>query len=40
MILHKFLNVTGPENHEEGERRDMEEDAPGDEREDGGVRGG
>jgi hypothetical protein len=31
MILHEFLNVTGPENHREGDRRDVREEAPGDE---------
>jgi len=31
MILHEFLNVTGPVNHREGERRDVREEAPGDE---------
>jgi hypothetical protein len=31
MILHEFLNVTGPVNHGEGERRDAREGAPGDE---------
>jgi len=31
MILHEFLNVTGPVNHREGERRDAREGAPGDE---------
>jgi hypothetical protein len=32
MILHEFLNVTGPENHREGDWRDVREEAPGDER--------
>jgi len=31
MILHEFLNVTGPVNHGEGERREVKEEAPGDE---------
>ncbi len=31
MILQEFLNVTGPVNHGEGERRDVREEAPGDE---------
>jgi hypothetical protein len=31
MILHEFLNVTGPVNHREGERRDVKEEAPVDE---------
>ena len=31
MILHVFLNVTGPVNHREGDRRDVREEAPGDE---------
>jgi hypothetical protein len=31
MILHGFLNVTGPVNHGEGEQRDLTEEAPGDE---------
>ena len=33
MILHEFLNVTGPENHREGDWRDVREEAPGDEQE-------
>ncbi len=31
MILHEFLNVTGPVNHREGEWRDGRGEAPGDE---------
>ncbi len=30
MILHEFLNVTGPVNHREGDRRNVREEAPGD----------
>ncbi len=31
MILHVFLNVAGPVNRREGDRRDVREEAPGDE---------
>ncbi len=37
MILHEFLNVTGPVNHREGDWRDVREEAPGDGR---GTSGG